>query len=287
MVTFNADSLDFADEEEARFGTDSNFGISYDSGTDALAIQDRINSALAEVPRGTDADLIGGKFAQTLDEGKVLNDAGNVYESIQQAQDEAQSWVKVGPGQFRESVTIDTAGLTLEGSGERTTITEGIFSSASDVIVKNLSTESDIDVSGSNTEISSVTISIELKSQETATNLTVINSTMSEFAIRGNRTIISNCSVDGGNEGNFIICDDTIISRNIIKNMGGDGIQLQNDGNGDNIVISNRIINSDNNGILIGSGQTDCIVANNRISNSGSSSIDNIGGALLDANLTT
>jgi len=118
MVTFNVDSLNFVDDEEARFGADTDFATRFDSANTRLELEDLTNSTVGYVPQNVGTDLVGGKFAETVAEGKALADDGNVYDSIQEAENNASSWVKVGPGDFRESVTNDTLTATMQLSGD-------------------------------------------------------------------------------------------------------------------------------------------------------------------------
>jgi len=309
MVTFNVDSLDFQDEERARFGNSGEFDLGYNDATDALAIEDRVNSALAEIPRGAETDLIGGKFAQTLDEGKVLNDAGNVYESIQAAVDEADSWVKVGPGTFNESVTIDTAGLKLEGSGERTLIDSGkndaVYTNQDNVTVRNLSVITTQDPSGGNNYgfISDGAFStFENCSMDDGDRLVIFT---------GPNSVAKNCTVTNSDRGITMTSSDNIIVGNTMKNLEsgwgtrvtttgadnclfaynemsdiiGNGMDIETN---DNIFYGNRIDNVEEKGIIIEGGSNDNIVAKNRISNTGNTGIDDNGtGTVLDNNLTT
>jgi hypothetical protein len=301
MATFNVDSLDFSDGEAIRTGADDDFSTRYSSSNDRLEIEDLTNATVGHIPRDTGTDLVGGKFAETLSEGEALADNGEAYDTIQEAVNNASSFVRVGPGQFRESVTIDTAGLTLEGSGERTVIQSGsdisfeIF--ASDVTVSNLSiTESFIGVNAAalRSTINNVKISntgnVCVKVNES--DVTIVNCEMNNAGTRGVEAFAGNLRlkvinniISDANEDAVTFDDDSIAAGNIDKRC-GEGITGFN--SNDSIIIANRISNVDGRGIELDGNCDDFIVANNRISNSGESNIVDSGtGTFLDANLTT
>jgi len=312
MATFNVDSLDFVDDEEIRTGADDDFATRYDSTNSRLELEDLTNATVGYVPQDVGTDLVGGKFAETVAEGKALADDGNVYDTIQEAENNASSWVKVGPGDFRENVTIETAGLTLEGSGERTTV-ESVNGTTINIDAEDV-TVSDVRVRASDdTDEESA---VGSKSGLTSTNLTISRVAIDKTGDRalllrdGSNHIVHNCTIDvspkrdvigmfdstnsivvnceingntSGNHGIIITNDDSIIANNIISNTGGEGIAFRPN---DSIAIANRIDDSNGDGIQIQG--TDSIVANNRVSNSGESNIQDSGtGTVLDANLTT
>lgn len=63
----------------------------------------------------------GGKFEDALSNGKVLADDGNLYSSIQTAENNATDWMFIGKGTFSEQLSIGTAGLTVYGAGKDST----------------------------------------------------------------------------------------------------------------------------------------------------------------------
>jgi hypothetical protein len=69
--------------------------------------------------------LTHGLLSAALNDGEVLADDGYVYGSIQNAQDNASSWIFIGPGTFDESVSINTDGLSITGSGYQSIIDGG------------------------------------------------------------------------------------------------------------------------------------------------------------------
>jgi pectin methylesterase-like acyl-CoA thioesterase len=247
-------------------------------------------------------NLVEGKYAQTVAEGKALADDGDVYDSIQMAVDNASSYVKVGPGEFRESVTIDTAGLTLQGSGERTLIDgnsrRSIYITKSDVSIINVSLLS----IGSDALLIDGVSNIIVKGCLFRDN----NSYGFNYTNNCSEIVITNSKVETGNGGfrvptrsivnnNDIFetrsnagiipgaADDCIVSNNRVFNSAEIGVKPT--GN-DCIIIGNRIFNSDKNGVNC-FNSTDSIVANNRISASGSTDIVTGTGTLLDSNLVT
>jgi hypothetical protein len=225
----------------------------------------------------------------------------------------ASSFVRVGPGEFRESVTINTAGLTLEGSGERTLIDgeqsgDAIKVSASDVTIQNLSAQT------SNGGDIAINIPVESDTGASVLNVLIPESGDEGINIRGNggliagttienvaqrgifcnknlstlaggdRVIVTNCIIsDCGSSAILTQGGENVISNCICRGTGSHGIV--NSGN-DAIVIGNRIDNTVNNGI--DNSNNDTILANNRISNTGGSGIFDDGtGNVLDANLIT
>lgn len=301
MATFNVDSLDFVDDEEARFGADSDFATRFSSANTRLELEDITNATVGYVPQNVGTDLVGGKFAETVSEGKALADDGDVYDSIQNAVDAASSWVKVGPGTFNESITISTAGLTLTGSGDRTIITGGgdaISVQQPDATVSELRSEcsgtavivdaDSVDVlsisgqsngTGQGVDISDTRLNCRVIDCEFDNYSNGINPRqVCESLILAHNTITN--SVDGGiNSG----ADDAIIVGNVIRDVGGDGINV---GNNDSLAGYNIVYNIGSDAIKVAG--TDCIVFNNRLFNySGSAVLDNGTNTQLDANLTT
>lgn len=312
MVTFNVDSLDFVDDEEARFGADADFATRFSSSNQRLELEDLTNASISYVPTDVGTDLVGGKFAETVSEGKALADDGNVYDSIQAAENAASSWVKVGPGEFNESISIDTTGLHLSGSGKRSKIlpysSGGAISvqlGADSVTISNLSVRSfdgsnvittdasdtvidtvyGIDGSGTpgdffraNTDAASPkAFNCVVDGSQYDTGL-VTNASQSIFA----NNILVNC-----NRGIAANTGDNIWVANIVDaTRGSQGIQLTGSGDGDNLIGFNSISDAATNGIEVDGA--DNIVFNNRVRNSGSSNIaDNATNTVLDANLTT
>jgi len=308
MTTFNTDSLDFVDDEEIRTGDDDDFATRFDSGNSRLEIEDLTAGAVAHVPQGTATDLVGGKFAETVSEGKALADDGEVYDTIQGAVNNASSWVKVGPGDFRESVDVTTTGITISGSGERTFVdaekNSHAFNLSTDSTLRNLrvsqeinadDTFSDVITGATGSAILNVTVekandkairpgtdgvvanctinSSQGKGIESAPNTIIVGNVVRSTNI--SQTVLSAVAINVG--------EDSICANNVIPNGGNSGFYV---GTNDAVVIANRVSNVDSEGIRIEG--TDNIIANNRVSNSGNSNINDGGtGTVLDANLTT
>jgi hypothetical protein len=85
-----------------------------------------------------------GIISQAIQHGKVWADNGEMYESVQNAVDNASAYVFVGVGTFNESVSISTNGLSVVGCGNPATVINGgttgpgIDITASDVDIRTL-----------------------------------------------------------------------------------------------------------------------------------------------------
>ena len=305
MTKFNTDSLDFVDDEELRTGSSDDFATRFSSANDRLELADLTNGTVGYVPRGTGTDLVDGKFAQTVSEGKALADDGNVYDSIQDAVDAASSWVKIGPGTFNESININNAGLTVKGSGERTIIdgeNNVVNISSNDVVVagftvygQSSSFSRGVTSSGVRVHIHNIRIA---EAENEAINVSGSDNTVSNCYIEdaGNRmlrvndaprVIITGCTledtqnrVSGAMLALEELSDDGVVAHNIIKNTDEAGIRAETN---DSMFYGNIIYKSDS-GIYI-SG-TDNIVVNNRIS-AGTPIGNNGTGGVVQDNLTT
>jgi len=272
--------------------------------------------AVAERVRAADIAVGGNSpvtamLANSLKERKPLADTGELYDSVQEAENAASAFVFVPPGTFNESVTIDTEGLTLLGSGDATLIDGGALSGG-DIVVSidasNVTVDS-VQVTGSGGNGRAINISSAV-TNITAKNVTVSGNTNDGIALNDGsghraincrvgavadagifvkeRSVISGCIVDGAGGSGIATFgtgddnDDVVIANNIIKNTGTDSIKLNGD---DTIVIGNRVINSNSSGISFNGA--DCIIANNRVSDSTNSDIADFGtGTTLDGNLT-
>lgn len=259
-----------------------------------------------------DNPLIQGLLTSALNDGEVLADDGFVYSTVQAAQDAASSWIFIGPGTFNEAVTIDTAGLTVQGSGYDTLIDGGTIGTAvtvseNDVTIKNLSVRTtggsgngfdgfeQTDQVG-NSYINCRVVDSDLfgifitgsgsGSDNKVISCTVESSDASGVRAESVRTTVYNCTFEGGIGADGCIfdgnADDSILSNCVMNSVGSDGHRVKT---GDCIAISNRIISSLDAGIAIQG--SDDIIANNRVSDSGGSDISNTsGGGLLDGNNT-
>jgi hypothetical protein len=257
-------------------------------------------------------EAVSGSIASVLSEGEVLADDGEQYSSIQDAVDASDGWTFVGPGQFYENVVIDNDDFTLKGAGYDTLIDGGDVDSAITVTsnssnIKSLrvqtsesSTNTAVYISGSENNIESITVS---KSGHTAitfagNNNTAFGCTIKSHLLYGvnansTKNIVSNCtfepvSGDTGIEAHIDVGSDCIIANNTVSGGGVSssltgGIRVEAD---DNIVIGNRIINSESSGLTV-TLSNDNIIANNRISGSSGSDIENNGtGTVVEGNLT-
>lgn len=264
-------------------------------------------SAVAERIRASEIAVNGSSsveamLANALRERKPLADDGALHDTVQEAENAASSFVFVPPGTFNESVTIDTAGLTLLGSGNATVISGTSISVSSDVgnvTVKDIQTKNSdgISLSGANSKILNCYMDSGdgIGFRVNAANSIIQNCTVKNVGNRGIRlegvrsTAIANTvdSVGSNVASGYGIqsgTDDMIVANNIVRNADFDGIFIQ--GN-DSIVIGNRCHNNGDDGIEIASTATDCITANNRCSDNGFNDINDVGtGTTLDGNLT-
>jgi len=304
MAGINQGRPELAVGEPIRLGSNDEFEIEQHPISDRLIIRDTQNGKVAYVRKERGGQIGGdGVLIKALKESKPMADDGRTYDTIQQAEREASAWVFVPPGTFNESVTIDTEGLTLRGSGYNTELTKLLRTRQDDITVSNLSITTEdvtIDCFGDNFTISNVV------AENTIDDGDVLDTS-------GDNSLIYNCTFIGGDRGIEVRGENVIITNNTLKNtsyVGSTGghtilmrdpnqlvannVLLDNNDNGispfespNSIIIGNRIINTEDFGIRIYSGTNDCIVANNRISDSGNSDIqDDATGTILDANLT-
>lgn len=274
-----------------------------------MGLDKNFNTAGANEMELADGGLTSATLSNCLKEGKPLADTGDLYPTIQDAVNAASSWVFVPPETFNESVTIDTAGLTLVGSGYNTLIDGGTTGAAinvnnSRVTVKNLSAQT---TTGSNTSFQGVRIRGVLSKiknvhvrkcdgaglrttgrQTLIKNCTVENTGGRGMALQGaSRHIVSSCIVKNTGSSGILLFkkSNSIFSNNIIFNTGSHGLIVTGFRSDNNILVGNRVHNSTDNGIVIGSPNS--IVCDNRVSDSGNSDIDKQkSSVILDKNLT-
>jgi hypothetical protein len=271
-VKFTADDLQFQDDEETEFGSDGDYGMSYSSGNDRLEIADKINSATSYIPRGRSGSLVKGRFGQTVAEGKAMADNGEVYDSVQPAVDAASSFVRIGPGRFEEQVSINTAGLTVSGSGDNTIISQTgrntIHVNAPDVTMTNFSVFNGIidglshfainanDSSADRCTIRDVTIR---KSDSIAINPYDGSSMRNEWIMDSIR-VVENGLPDTDSQAIFV-SNRGIFTNSIIEFSGGIAV----DNNNGSIVVGNHILSGTRGGIY--ANQPDTVIGYNRIKN--------------------
>jgi len=304
MAGINQGTPETAVGEPIRLGSNNEFEIEQHPVSDRLIIRDTQNGKVAYVRKERGGEIGGdGVLIKALKESKPMADDGRTYDTIQEAERQASSWVFVPPGTFNESVTINTDGLTLRGSGYNTEIVVNNgsvvdFSSSENVSISDLSvdvTNPSNDVGaisgGPNGLIYNVTVKNGEEGFAPGDGSTIANCRVETCEGHGifpaNELIISNCIITSPSVGNtrsgIRADDDCIITNSIIVDSGTDGIQI---GGSNTIVIGCRVINSGADGIRFDIS-TECICANNRISDSTGSDIQNDGtGTLLDANLT-
>jgi len=235
--------------------------------------------AVAERVRAADIAVGGNSpvtamLANSLKERKPLADTGELYDSIQAAENDASAFIFVPPGTFNESVTIDTAGLTLLGSGRATLINGGTSGDAitigvSNVTVSNLSVQT---TAGAGNTYRGVLASTGAN-RCTIRNVTVRDSDNAgiEFQAGADHTVV-NCTVENS-DGNGIYTTGSprcIIIGNLLTNNGGDqndsGIDIRSN---DTIAVNNIVQNSAQHNVYIGPAADDSLIGGNRLINGG------------------
>ena len=287
-----------------------NYEFNYDETPDVAIDSTGDVYPKGDVPVGTSGSLFPTDYADAL-AGKALADDGNLYDSVQNAVDAATGYVIVGPGTFNESVSIGTAGLTLQGSGQGTLIDGGtnghaVHIQANNVTVENLSVRTEpstddmragvvTDSSYSNATISNIKVresdaeGVKVQSpNSTVDGCVALNSSgvATIYIMSGAVNCVArNCHVSNdGNNGIRVTGDDSVIIGCYIENTATDGIVI-NSGN-DCVIGGNRIHNAGDSGINMYSG-TQNIIFNNRVSDSTNSDIADSGtSTTLDDNLT-
>jgi hypothetical protein len=218
--------------------------------------------------------------------------------------------VKVGPGEFRESVTVDRDSLTIVGSGRTKIVSFNqtcISVNANFVSLRELVLESKgpykndahgIDISGSQSAtITSVHIvesshsgiySGGATSNHIIANVRIESVSRLGIALPGaSSSVITNCAVRGTKTGNgvYITDDDNVLTNITIEdvatspNESGDGVELA--GSNGNIVAGLVIKNVT--GEAIDDYGSNNIIANNILINA--NGIDTGTGTLLDSNI--
>jgi len=303
MAGINQGVPETAIGEPIRLGSNSEFEIEQHPVSDRLIIRDTLNGKVAYVRKERGGQIGGdGVLIKSLKEGKPMADDGRTYDTIQQAERAANGWVFVPPGTFNESVTIDTDGLTLRGSGYNTLINasgDGVVVNAKNCTIDSVRVTSGDRAflnpnGGGGTYINCVanadnrTFRMNLSSPVTVINC-VVEDVRSIVGINvGSGSIVTGSIVkqaSGITAPHGISADDnTIITNNIIQNANKYGI-FQNNAN--SVIAGNRIINSGDTGLELTGDSSENIIANNRISDSANADINNDGtGNLLDGNLT-
>lgn len=234
-------------------------------------------------------DLSGvGVLKTVLADGKVLADDGNVYDTVQEAENNATDWVLVGPATFNENVTVDTAGLTIQGFGRGSHISGDGSSPAIDVQAANV-TIRDLSVTGGTAGGGDTLTGIVATSGNGGDSITVKNVWIRDtdnigIDFRaGNDHLVSGCVIEAADDNAIrtgvarvtiegcrietnvsldaivILGADCIISDCVINGAGSEGINL-GAGSSGSTVSSCRIISPGGNGITISSGEGEIIV---------------------------
>lgn len=304
MVTFNVDSLDFLDDETARFGASPDFDFGFDSANSHLQLDNLVNNANSFVPQNRSGDLVDGRYAETVDEGKILTASGELYEDPATANDNSGSWMKFGPGTFYSDIQ-EFGTTTILGSGYQTVLRpksssfEVMFLQGDNIHVANLRITGfnnhnaiHLDGNGSGTVFENVWFEDGDEYCMTGRQSDVIihnchfKDVLAGIYVGYPRMVVSNCTFNNV-YGNSVINPghETILTNSVLEGC-GDMNGSAAVASADCVYIGNRVIDSANDGIYVNG--PDNIIANNRISDSGSTDIQDQGtGTVLDGNLTT
>jgi len=240
------------------------------------------------------ASPVTTSVSQAFKNGKVIADDGNAFDTVQGAVDAANSIVKIPPETFNESVSVNTAGLTILGSGYDTHIYPSgdslpIFCQANNVTVSNLSAQTDVNSKYEPFRIGADNITFDsltarhgggggFKSAASQNykdilfnNCHVGSADSYGIAFGAVNSVCINCTVNNCEDGGISNGENTVIANNIVRNTNGNGMYI---GRSDSTVYGNRIHNSSDRGIY--ANTTDSVIVNNRVSGSTNSSIQNI-----------
>lgn len=297
--------------EPIRFGNDLDYEIEQHPISDRLLIRDTANEKVAYIRADRGGEIGGdGVLIKALKESKPMNDTGRVYDTIQEAERKASSWVFVPPGTYNESVEINTEGLTLQGCGYNTLINGGSFISiitnSKNINIKNLSVKTTSgggnNADGINTDTESSELTIEnVTVRDTdrhgiivnqGSDNVIVNCTVESSDNTGIQTnnvdgsIVSHNNISNSENGIAVYATNCIVSNNIVKTSSVDNIQYGSSTSGDSIIIGNRCLIADRHNIRLFNTSNN-IVANNRVSDAVSDDLSDDGtGTLLAGNLT-
>jgi hypothetical protein len=236
------------------------------------------------------ASPVTTSVSQAFKNGKVIADDGNAFDTVQGAVDASNSIVKIPPETFNESVTVNTDGLTIIGSGENSIIdggsNNGITVESAYVRLQNLHARKDNEdgnkhaingdsstdlviknckASGGHRAIRSISVGTKIIGCK-------IRNAYSYAISAGDESIIVGNDVEGSPADTHGIqlpgsVSDCIVANNVVKGYNRN-IRLSTGGadSADNVIYGNRCINGGSFGIEIGAG-TDNLVINNRTDN--------------------
>lgn len=184
----------------------------------------------------------GGKFEDALSTGQILVDDGNLYSSIQTAENNASDFMFVPAGTFSVSggiLIVDTDGLTIIGVGEDTVIDggtdgDGIRLSGVNVTIRNLKVTSSsgdgIDDRGSDNRFINLTVDssggrgIRANDEGLVKGCDIVGTSSGSAGITGgNNAIILGNKIRGNVSGPGIDGGD-VVASNIIDGCSGAGI---------------------------------------------------------------
>ena len=277
-----------------------NFKIEQHPVSDRLIIRDTASGKVAYVRAERGGEIGGdGVLIKALKESKPMADDGRTYDTIQEAERAASSWVFVPPGTYNEPVEVKTQGITIKGCGRSTIITgtnhRPIRLSANNITILDLSVNNENSspaIQGVNT--SQTGLHIE--------NVNVLESGGRGFNIRASDCTLLNCRANNTADRGIQYGPNNIVSGCIVKNTEEAGITPRSNSDSSCIISNNIVINSsgnggireNNSGIIVGNvvkdstvgieaSSTDSIVANNRVTNSTDSDFSDSGTNVLFA----
>lgn len=233
-------------------------------------------------------------FSRAIENGQAYADDGHTYPSVQQAVDQAENVVWIGPGTFDEPVTISTPGLVVFGSGRTTVIDggtagHGLEIAASDVVVQNLAAQTTggagnandalrvaSGASGSHVINCWVTDSDDEGFQVEASHVVVADCVAEQtddegFYVGGSESWIYGCEARSGvgGTGAYINKFDSWVTDFFAENTGASGVKLAaSDGTASNCFIKD----AGGNGIEDDGSRS--IIIGNQIEGAGSDGID-------------
>lgn len=236
-----------------------------------------ITSITGSVTGGTQiTDLVGDQLdieagvlhvdgiSRAIANGSVYADDGDVYSTIQAAEDAASSFIFIGPGTFQENVVVDTVDLRVTGAGRST-------------FVDGQGTEKAIEIAANG-----VTVEYLQAATDAASGFAAIGADATFNDVTVMRTFVSNAGdvgIDGDGERWFV-------GLNRIQDTDDAGVHMFGPGTGadvsDNQVMLNMIQNTGAEGIL-SEGNPAGIVALNTIEDTGNHGIRNTNNSPLAA----
>lgn len=308
------DALTLGNDDRLRIG---DYSVFYSDNNDRWNIRYEPTEEDAFVPRSESGSLFPTDFADAL-AGQALADDGNLYSSVQTAENNATNWMFIGPGTFSETLNVNNGGFTVWGSGYGTHIDGGnspaVGVDADDVTLENFS------VSTMSNQADAVTTT-SASNRTFAHDIHIRTAHGAAINFSGHDPVIMNCVVeeamvgDPGNNDSFIVSgagtgaviencillhqssnprdgidlngrNDAVVRNCFVQNCQRGGILLDND----SVAIGCQVRNCslENTGAFGGlrTDGVDSIIANCRVDSTQSGGINDQGtGTVLDDNL--